>query len=85
MPSHPPPRLAPDWVRRVQRLIGAQPTGQFDDASVRKLKLWQAKIGLPATGELDHTTWTALHDHLKAKETPIPLDRPKQGGEPTIE
>ena len=49
----------PEFIRAVQRLIGAPASGEFDTETRAALTQWQAAEGLELTGEFDlQTVWT---------------------------
>ena len=51
-------------VTAVQKAIGAKKTGTYSAATVKKMKTWQRKHDLEATGTLDYATWAALQQAL---------------------
>ena len=51
-------------VKPVQKAIGAKQTGTYSSATVKKMKSWQRKHDLEATGKLNYATWRALQKAL---------------------
>lgn len=68
----PPGQLAADdppapasWVRMLQRLLDADETGVYDDATVTKVRRFQRDNAiLPADGKIGERTWGALRDQI---------------------
>lgn len=57
----PPAVPRPEIIEQVQRVLGAAPTGAWDDTTVAALRAFQADQGLRDTnGQLDDTTFAAI-------------------------
>ncbi len=52
-------------VKAVQKAVGARQTGTWSSASASKLKRFQTRHGLDATGRLSYATWRALMESQK--------------------
>jgi hypothetical protein len=51
-------------VQAVQKAIGAEQTGTYSSSTVKKMKSWQRRHDLEATGRLSYATWRALQRAL---------------------
>jgi peptidoglycan hydrolase-like protein with peptidoglycan-binding domain len=47
-------------LRKVQHLLGIEPTGQYDTATQRAVLKFQHQGGLDLSGHLDEKVWNAL-------------------------
>ena len=47
-------------VKAVQKTVGAKQTGTWSSSSVTRLKAFQGRHDLKATGKLNYATWRAL-------------------------
>lgn len=67
MPHEPPsesttdPSLSPELLDRLQRILGVEPSGSWDDATVAALREFQVHEGLTPDGRLSDETRAALN------------------------
>ena len=47
-------------VKAVQKAVGASADGVFGPMTEKAVKVWQAKVGLPATGIIDSIAWQKI-------------------------